>query len=283
MTRLVRGDSARVGIRPATATVSWAPDRGQIDVAGTRARRALRRRRPPGRGRHRRPALVAPTASRSILDSRTDSTRLLVDTLLRLVGARLRCWSAPRPSAIYGDRGDEELTEASTSGTGFLADVCRAWEAAAQPAADAGIRTVLPPHRHRPQPSRRGAGASSSRCSGWVSAGGWAPGDQYRSWITLDDEIGAILHCLADDGLAGPVNATAPAPATDAELARALGTVLHRPTRPGRAGLRPCDWSSGPRWPTSWSSVASGSSRACCPSGDTPSPTPSWTRRSVRC
>ena len=55
-------------------------------------------------------------------------------------------------------------------------------------------------------------------------------GDQYRSWITLDDEIGAILHCLTDDGLSGPVNATAPAPATDAELAKAIGAVLHRPT-----------------------------------------------------
>ena len=55
-------------------------------------------------------------------------------------------------------------------------------------------------------------------------------GDQYRSWITLDDEVGVILHCLADDGLSGPVNATAPAPATDAELAKAIGTVLHRPT-----------------------------------------------------
>ena len=55
-------------------------------------------------------------------------------------------------------------------------------------------------------------------------------GDQYRSWITLEDEIGAILHCLTDDGLAGPVNATAPAPATDAELAKVIGTVLHRPT-----------------------------------------------------
>jgi hypothetical protein len=55
-------------------------------------------------------------------------------------------------------------------------------------------------------------------------------GRQYRSWITLEDEIGAVLHCLTDDGVSGPVNATAPHPATDAELARVIGTVLHRPT-----------------------------------------------------
>jgi hypothetical protein len=55
-------------------------------------------------------------------------------------------------------------------------------------------------------------------------------GRQYRSWITLDDEVGAILHCLSDGGLSGPVNATAPAPATDAELAKCVGTVLRRPT-----------------------------------------------------
>ena len=171
----------------------------------------------------------SPDRKRVILDSRTDSTRLLVDTLVRL--------SAPPPVlvsasavGIYGDRGDEELTEASTTGTGFLAEVCRAWEAAAQPAADGGIRTVL--LRTGIVLSRHGGAWGKQLPLFRVGLGGrMGSGDQYRSWITLDDEIGAVLHCLADGGPSGPVNATAPAPATDAELAGAIGTVLHRPTR----------------------------------------------------
>ena len=227
VTRLVRGDSSPSGSRPATATVSWAPDRGQIDVAG------LERAGPFDNVVHLAGAGIgdrrwSPRRKQVILDSRTDSTRLLVDTLLRLTERPPVLVSA---SAIgyYGDRGDEVLTEASTSGTGFLAEVCRAWEAAAQPAADHGIRTV---HLRTGIVLSRHGGAWGKQLPLFrVGLGGrMGAGDQYRSWITLDDEIGALLHCLTDDGLAGPVNVTAPAPATDAELAKAIGAVLHRPT-----------------------------------------------------
>ncbi len=153
---------------------------------------------------------------RVILDSRTDATRLLVDTLLRL---SLRPPVLVSASAVgfYGDRGDEELTEASDGGTGFLADVCRAWEATARPAADGGIRTVL--LRTGFVLSRHGGALGKQLPLFRAGLGGrMGSGRQYRSWITLEDEIGAVLHCLADDGLSGPVNATAPTPATDAEL-----------------------------------------------------------------
>jgi hypothetical protein len=210
-----------------TGTVSWAPDRGQIDVAG------LERAGPFDSVVHLAGAGIgdrrwSPRRKQVILDSRTDSTRLLVDTLVRLTDRPPVLVSA---SAIgyYGDRGDEVLTEASSSGTGFLAEVCRAWEAAAQPAADHGIRTV---HLRTGIVLSRHGGAWGKQLPLFrVGLGGrMGAGDQYRSWITLDDEIGALLHCLTDDGLAGPVNITAPAPATDAELAKAIGAVLHRPT-----------------------------------------------------
>ncbi len=225
VTRLVRGDASASG--SGAGSVSWAPDRGQIDVAG------LERAGPFDSVVHLAGAGIgdrrwSPHRKQVILDSRTDSTRLLVDTLLRLAQRPPVLVSA---SAIgyYGDRGDEVLTEASSSGTGFLADVCRAWEAATQPAVDHGIRTV---HLRTGIVLSRHGGAWGKQLPLFrVGLGGrMGAGDQYRSWITLDDEIGALLHCLTDDHLAGPVNATAPAPATDAELAKAIGAVLHRPT-----------------------------------------------------
>ncbi len=225
VTRLVRnGSSPSRG----TAAVTWAPEQGQIDVS------ALERAGPFDGVVHLAGAGIgdrrwSADRKRTVLDSRTDSTRLLVDTLLRLSAAPPVLVSASAVG-IYGDRGDEELTEASTTGTGFLADVCRAWETAAHPAADAGIRTVL--LRTGIVLSRRGGVLGKQLPLFRVGLGGrMGSGDQFRSWITLDDEIGAILHCLSDGGPSGPVNATAPAPSTDAELAGAIGTVLHRPTR----------------------------------------------------
>jgi uncharacterized protein len=225
VTRLVRnGSSPSRG----TAAVTWAPEQGQIDVS------ALERAGPFDGVVHLAGAGIgdrrwSADRKRTVLDSRTDSTRLLVDTLLRLSTAPPVLVSASAVG-IYGDRGDEELTEASTTGTGFLADVCRAWETAAHPAADAGIRTVL--LRTGIVLSRRGGAWGKQLPLFRVGLGGrMGSGDQFRSWITLDDEIGAIVHCLSDGGPSGPVNATAPAPSTDAELAGAIGTVLHRPTR----------------------------------------------------
>ena len=224
VTRLARTASAHA--RAAT-DVTWAPERGQIDVAG------LDRAGPFDGVVHLAGAGIgdrrwSEDRKRVILESRTESTRLLVDTLLRL--------SPPPPvlvsaSAVgfYGDRGAEELTESSPGGTGFLPNVCRAWEEAARPAADGGIRTVL--LRTGIVLSRHGGAWGKQLPLFRVGAGGrMGSGRQYRSWITLDDEVGTILHCLSDDGLSGPVNATAPAPATDAELARTVGTVLRRPT-----------------------------------------------------
>src|SRR6185503_17530816 len=129
----------------------------------------------------------------------------------------------------YGDRGDEVLDESSSSGDDFLADVCRQWERAAQPAADAGIRLVnirtgivLDPIggvlKQLLLPFRLGLG------------GRVATGRQWMSWIALGDVVGATIHALDRDSLRGPVNLTAPNPMTNADLTKTLGTVLHRPT-----------------------------------------------------
>jgi len=227
VTRLIRNGPSAAGPVPGVTDVSWMPGRGQIDVA------ALDRAGPFDAVVHLAGAGIgdrrwSPKRKQEILDSRTDSTRLLVDTLLRLADRPPVLISA---SAVgfYGDRGDEVLTEESPTGTGFLAEVCRAWEAAAQPAADNGIRTV---HLRSGIVLSRHGGAWGKQLPLFrVGLGGrMGPGDQYRSWITLEDEIGVVLHCLTHDDLSGPVNATAPSPATDAELAKAVGTVLHRPT-----------------------------------------------------
>jgi uncharacterized protein len=222
--RLVRTTSVP---EPATTDVTWAPDRGQIDVAG------LERVGPLDGVVHLAGAGIgdrrwSDDRKRVILGSRTESTRLLVDTLLRL-SSRPPVLVSASAVGFYGDRGAEELTESCSAGTGFLSEVCRAWEQSARPAADGGIRTVL--LRSGIVLSRRGGAWGRQLPLFRAGVGGrMGSGRQYRSWITLDDEVGVIRHCLSDGGLSGPVNATAPAPATDAELARGVGTVLHRPT-----------------------------------------------------
>ena len=164
---------------------------------------------------------------RKIRDSRVDGTGLLARALA----------SAPSPprvlvcaSAIgyYGDRGDMLLDEGTAAGSGFLADVGRAWEEAARPAAEAGIRVVnlrigivLTPAGGALQrmlvPFRMGMG------------GPLGDGRQYWSWITLRDLVGSILHAAASEELVGPVNAVAPAAVRNSEFSKVLGRVLRRP------------------------------------------------------
>jgi uncharacterized protein len=226
VTRLVRAPRATTP-RTHVTDVFWNPDTRTLDRAGLDLAGPIDgvvHLAGAGIGDRRWSA----ARKKLVVDSRTSSTSLLVDALVR---------RSPQPAVLisasavgfYGDRGDEELTEASTSGGGFLAGLCRAWEAAAQPAAEAGIRTVL--LRTGIVLSRTGGALGRQLPLFRIGLGGrLGPGTQYRSWITLDDEIGAIVHCLGDDGVAGPVNATAPVPATDGELATALGAALHRPT-----------------------------------------------------
>ena len=164
----------------------------------------------------------------AVLESRERSTRLLSGALASLRNPPKALVSA---SAIgfYGDRADAVLTEGSAAGDGFLADVCKAWEVATLPASEAGIRVVN--LRIGVVLSRAGGALASMLPPFRAGVGGrLGSGAQYVSWISLDDVLGAIHHCLFETSLTGAVNAVAPAAATNAELTAALGRVLGRPT-----------------------------------------------------
>ncbi len=128
----------------------------------------------------------------------------------------------------YGDRGDEVLNEQSTPGTGFLAEVCRDWEAAAQPAADAGIRTIS--IRTGIVLTAKGGALGKMLLPFKMGLGGRiGNGRQWMSWIDVRDMVGAIHHLLKNDLLHGPVNMVAPKPVMNAEFVRTLASVLSRP------------------------------------------------------
>jgi hypothetical protein len=163
-----------------------------------------------------------------ILESRVKPTRALATLLagLRPKPAVLVCASA---IGIYGDRGDELLTEASLPGSGFLPQVCLAWEKATQPASDAGIRVVhlrfgvvLSPH----------GGALAKMLPVFRAGLGsqLGSGRQWISWVALPDAVRAIEFALQTAELSGAVNVVAPNPSTNLEFTRSLGQALHRPT-----------------------------------------------------
>jgi uncharacterized protein len=128
----------------------------------------------------------------------------------------------------YGDRSDEVLREESNPGTGFLPDVCREWEAATQPAIGAGIRTVQ--IRTGVVLSPRGGALSKMLTPFKLGVGGRVgDGQQWMSWIDIQDMVGGIHHILKTDLLHGPVNMTAPKPVTNAEFTKTLANVLSRP------------------------------------------------------
>jgi uncharacterized protein (TIGR01777 family) len=162
-----------------------------------------------------------------VLDSRTGPTTLLATTLAGLDRPPKVLVSG---SAIgyYGDRGDERLTEESAAGDLFLSTVCVAWEQAAQPAVDAGIRVAFA--RTGIVLNRDGGALPKLLPLFKLGVGGrMGSGKQWWSWITIDDEVRA-LRWLLDNDVSGPANLTAPGAVTNAELTKALGRVLHRPT-----------------------------------------------------
>lgn len=162
-----------------------------------------------------------------IRDSRIDKTRELCERLAGLTN-KPKVFLCASATGIYGDRGDELLDEQSAVGEGFLADVARQWEAACQPAIDAGIRVVnlrfgiiLSPKGGAMQkmllPTKLGV------------AGPLGNGRQWWAWMAIDDVVRGIYHCLANDQISGPVNFVSPESARCSEFARTMGRVLNRP------------------------------------------------------
>lgn len=163
-----------------------------------------------------------------IFESRVAGTELLSRALATARPAP-KVFVAASAIGLYGDRGDETLSEASGPGRGYLSDLCTQWEAATAAASDAGIRTVN--LRIGVVLSTRGGALSRMLPPFRLGLGGVVGGgSQYVSWITLVDVCRAIQHCLASERMSGAVNAVAPHPATNREMTKALGATLRRPT-----------------------------------------------------
>jgi len=164
---------------------------------------------------------------RELASSRIDSTRALAVLLTQLPDPP-KALIVASAIGIYGDRGGDLLDESSAAGTGFLADLCCRWEEAARPAEEAGIRVV---HARFGVVLGQGPGALAKMLPVFrLGLGGrLGSGRQWMSWVSLDDAIAAILFALDRQELAGPVNVTAPNPATNAEFTRVLAKQLHRP------------------------------------------------------
>lgn len=163
----------------------------------------------------------------SIRDSRVRGTKLLCGALAKLHHPPAVLISASATN-YYGDRGGDIVREDSRPGSGFLAGVCREWEAAAEAAVGRGIRVVhlrigavLSP--------RGGALARYVTLFRAGIAGKLGTGEQFISWISMEDLLGIVLHVMRTEALSGPVNAVAPNPVTNLEFVRCLGGLLSRP------------------------------------------------------
>lgn len=204
--------------------VRWDPAAGTIDAAGLEGHDAVvhlaGENLATGRWTKKKKA--------RIFESRAKGTALLAEALagLERKPAVLVSGSAV---GIYGNRYGERLREYDDPGRGFLADVCKAWEAATKPAEDAGIRVVHA--RTGLVLSKDGGPLKKMLLPFKLGLGGrLGKGDQYMSWIHIDDIVRALRHCIETTTLSGPVNLAAPNPVTNREFTKALGRVLRRPT-----------------------------------------------------
>ena len=216
VTRLVRR-------APRPGEARWDPDAGTLETAALRDVDAAIHLAGAGIADHR----WTDDYKKTLVESRTRTTDLLARTLAGL-DRRPSVLLSGSAIGFYGARGDDELDETAAKGDGFLADLCRDWESASAPAADAGIRVA---HLRTGIVLAAEGGALKKQLPLFkLGLGGpMGSGKQWQSWISLDDEVGAIVHLLTSD-VSGPVNLTAPKPVRQREFADTLGNVLHRPT-----------------------------------------------------
>ena len=163
---------------------------------------------------------------RRILDSRAQGTGHLAEAAAKAAQPP-RVFISASAVGFYGNRGDEILREDSPSGTGFAAEVCRQWEAATQPAANAGIRTAQ--LRIGVVMSADGGALPKMLPAFRLGLGGrLGNGRQWWTWVSVRDVVGAIHHVLNNESLSGPVNTVAPIPVTNTEFTSILASVLNR-------------------------------------------------------
>jgi hypothetical protein len=217
VSRVVRNDD-----RAAAGTIRWDPPAGTVDAAAFDGVDAVVHLAGAGIG----DARWTDERKRLVLESRTRGTALLSETVASLE-RRPTVLVSGSAVGYYGDRGDEVLTEDSAPGDLFLSEVCRRWEAATGAAEAAGVRVAHV--RTGLVAARRGGFLGKLLPLFRLGLGGrMGRGDQWWSWITIDDEVGAIRH-LIDHDVSGPVNLTAPQPVTNREFTSTLARVLRRP------------------------------------------------------
>lgn len=214
--RVVRGDASGTDI-------SWSPAEGKIADHALDGIDAVIHLAGAGIGDHR----WTDEYKKVLLESRTTGTSLISEAIAAADDGPKVLLSGSA-IGIYGARGNEELDEQSAPGDGFLADICVEWERATAVAEAAGVRVV---HlRTGIVLSAKGGALKKQLPLFKFGLGGkMGSGDQWQSWVSIDDEVGAITHLLTAD-TAGAVNITAPNPVTNAEFTDILGDVLHRPT-----------------------------------------------------
>jgi uncharacterized protein (TIGR01777 family) len=203
--------------------VQWDPMRATVDVAGLEGIDVVIHLSgagiADGRWTEERKQLLR--------SSRIDTTRVLVDSLSRLK-QKPRLLIVASAIGYYGSRGDEILTESSTTGTDFLALVCRDWEAEASRAAERCIRTLM--LRFGVVLSGKGGALPKMLPPFKLGVGGrLGSGQQWMSWIAIEDVVGIIRHTIANEQVSGPVNVVAPNPVRNEEFTRLLAGMLHRP------------------------------------------------------
>jgi len=210
--------------QPGPGEATWDPASGTIEAEKLEGHDAAVHLAGVGIGDHR----WSDEHKRAVLDSRVQGTGLLARTLAGLSSPPSVLVSGSAVGYYGADHGDEELTEADGRGTGFLADVVSAWEEAAAPAADGGIRVAIA--RSGVVLTVKGGALKKQLLPFKAGLGGrLGTGKQWLSWISLDDEIAGLLHLIASDALSGPVNVTSPEPVTNAEFTATLARVLRRP------------------------------------------------------
>lgn len=205
--------------------VRWDPARRTVDAAGLAGCDAVVNLAGAGIGDHR----WTPAYKELIRSSRVGGTAALAGALAAMDPAgRPRVFVNGSAIGVYGDTGERAVDESAPAGEGFLPSVCVEWEAAAEPAREAGVRTVL---ARTGLVVARGGGAWGRLFPLFRAGlgGRLGNGRQYWSFVALHDEVAALRHLLFTDGLSGPFNLTAPHPVTNREVTAAMGRVLRRP------------------------------------------------------
>jgi hypothetical protein len=208
---------------PAVADVSWDPANAALAIDQLGRCDAVIHLA----GRNIAEGRWTPTIKRELVESRVHSTRQLAQALAA-APQRPRVFVVASGVGIYGDRGDEGLSEESAHGAGFLADLCKEWEAAAEPARAAGIRVI---HLRLGVVLDPGAGALARLLPIFRSGlgGRVGHGRQWMSWVALDDVLQIITFVLNQEALVGPINAVSPEPLRNSSFTQELGSALGRP------------------------------------------------------